>query len=303
MSSRHVGNWWTLATLAVVMLGGAPSQAALVISAGNTPVTVTFDETLAGVNEGPFAGLGFSPTPTTGQLNSHAWSLSGIGGGLPFGGTADSGTLARGTSAGGTTTIGVYAFDVGDNLILGVQPGGSDFTPGSMTLRVLNATGQLVTAWELAYDLFFFNDQPRGNSLNFSYSLDNAVYSPVSDLDFVTPAARDTVPSWQSVSRSLALAASVADGDSLYLRWTGNDLLGSGARDEYGLDNIQVLARVESLPPVTPPAEPPPSSLVPEPSSLVTCSLLGLLGLMLPAGARRRSQPEGGRRGSPPVPN
>jgi hypothetical protein len=176
------------------LLCGSIGEAALVISEGNSPVTVTFDETLPGVNEGPFAGLGFSPTPTAGQLNSNAWSLSGIGGGLDFGETATSGTLARGTSSGGVTSIGIYAFDVGDNLILGVQPGGSDFTPGSITLRLLNSTGQLVTAWDLAYDIFFLNDQQRGNSLNFSYSLDNASYTAVPELDFVTPADRDTVP-------------------------------------------------------------------------------------------------------------
>jgi hypothetical protein len=75
----------------------------------------------------------------------------------------------------------------------------------------------------------------------------------------------------------------VADGDFLYLRWTGNDVLGSGSRDEYGLDNIQVTALMAVEPPTTPP-----SSIVPEPSSGITCSLLALFGLGLSSWTRRR---------------
>ena len=256
-------------------------EAALVVSSGNSPVTVTFDETLTGVNEGPFAGLGWSPTPAKGQLNSEAWALNGIGGGLPFGGTSSNVALERGTSLGGVTSVGIYAFDVGNNLILGIQPGGSDFTPGSITLRVRNDTGQLVTHWNLSYDIFYYNDQLRGNRLDFSYSADDALYTSVPALDFISPAARDVPAIWSSTPRNLSLEQEIAHGESLYLRWAGDDAIGSGSRDEYGIDNIQVMALLGSQPP-------PNSAMVPEPSGRTVFCLLATMGVGFGSWSRRR---------------
>jgi hypothetical protein len=271
---RCIGAAASMATLLLASTLVPPHcQAGLVISQGNSPTTITFDETLEGVNVGAFAGGGLSPTPVAGQLNSQAWSLQGIGGGLPFGGTAESGVLARGTSSGGVTAVGLYAFDVGDNWILGIQPGGSDFTPGSITLRVLNGTGQLVTFWDIAYDIYFFNDQNRGNRLDFSHGNSETAFTPVPELDFVTPAEREVPAEWQQVSRAIQLEQAVDPGDYLYLRWAGNDALGSGARDEYGLDNIQIAAILPQVPPPTPPD----ASAIPEPSSWVHFGVLALL--------------------------
>lgn len=299
--SRHAGRrpsrearlggrpWGPIMVLAAFILAStlvtSSGKGALVIHQGNTPVTITFDETLEGVNEGAFAGAGLSPTPLPGQLNSQAWSLQGIGGGLPFGGTVESGVLARGTSSGGVTAIGLYAFDVGDNLILGIQPGGSDFTPGSIILRVLNETGQWVTWWDIAYDIFYYNDQNRGNRLDFAHGNSETEFTPVPELDFVTPAPRDVPASWQHVSRSWQIEQAIAPGEYLYLQWTGNDALGSGARDEYGLDNIQITALLPEVPPTTPPG----TSAVPEPSSRALFGLLALVGLSW-RGIRRRGR-------------
>ncbi|MBN1217568.1 MAG: hypothetical protein JXM69_01465, partial [Anaerolineae bacterium] len=118
-----------------------------------------------------FTGSGFDPNPGVGQLDSDIWSVTGLSDGdLLFGDSQTTGDFARGPSAGGVTTGGVYAFDVGGNTILGVQPGGTDFTPGEIILRLQNNTGSTITQLDVSYDIWYRNDQPRANSLNFSYS-------------------------------------------------------------------------------------------------------------------------------------
>lgn len=189
-----------------------------------------------------FTGAGFSPTPAAGQLDSDNWIMTGMSdAGFTFGGTVTTGDYARGTSTGGVTTGGAYAFNVGSgNMILGVQPGGTDFTPGDIILRLQNNTGSVITDLDVSYTIWYLNDQARGNSLNFAHSPDNSSYTSVSALDFATPAAADAL-GWQSVSRTTTLSGlSIANGASFYLRWQGDDVNGSGNRDEYGIDDVQV---------------------------------------------------------------
>ncbi|WP_198648518.1 ExeM/NucH family extracellular endonuclease, partial [Cyanothece sp. BG0011] len=190
-----------------------------------------------------FTAAGFAPDGTLGLLNSNAWMITGLSdGSLNFGDTATSGDLARGTSSGGVTTGGVYSFEVANgNNILGVQPAGSDFTPGEIVLRLQNTGEITLTEVTVNYDIFFFNDQSRANALNFSYSLDNVTYTPVAALDFTTPETAETSPIWESVNRSTIIdELSLNPDDFFYLKWTGDDVSGSGSRDEYGIDNINV---------------------------------------------------------------
>lgn len=193
-----------------------------------------------------FTGSGFATNPSAGQLDSDIWRVTGLtdGDGV-FGGThtASGGDFARGSTTGGVTTGGVYAFDhsgVGD-VALGVQPTGTDFTPGSITLLVTNNTGTTVSDVFVAYEIWTYNDQPRSNSLNFSWSLDDSSYTSVSALNYATPGAADALPTWQVATRSTTITGiNLADGASIYLQWTGAEISGSGMRDEYGIDDIEV---------------------------------------------------------------
>jgi cytoskeletal protein CcmA (bactofilin family) len=191
-----------------------------------------------------FAGAGFTPTPASGQLDSDAWRATGFSdGSTTFGGSFTTGDFARGTHSGGAGTGGIYAFDVGGgNFILGVQPIASDFTPGDFTLRIENTTGSTVAGLQVSYKIWYYNDKDRANSLNFSHSPDDLTYTSVPSLDFTTPEAKDPSPVWTSVTRTTTLTGlSLADGSFFYLKWTGDDVSGSGARDEYGIDDVSVI--------------------------------------------------------------
>ncbi len=190
-----------------------------------------------------FTGAGFAPSPAAGQLDSDSWRVTGLSDGAgSFGGTHTSGDFARGPSTGGVTTGGVYGFDVGSgNRILGVQPTGDDFTPGTITLKIQNTTGAMIANLYVSYTIWTYNDQGRSNSLNFSYSLDDSSYTSVAALNFTTPQAADGSPAWTNTARSTTLTGiNLADNASVYLRWTGDDVGGSGSRDEYGIDDVEV---------------------------------------------------------------
>jgi Family of unknown function (DUF5689) len=185
-----------------------------------------------------FAGAGFTPSPAAGQLDSDDWVATGLSdGSSTFGGTFTSGDFARGTSGGGVNTGGVYAFDISGNTALGVQPAGSDFTPGTFTLRVQNATGATLNSIDVSYVAYYLNDQPRGNSFNFSYSTDGSSYTGIPALDLVSPDA--AAGTWVANPRSTTIVGiTVPNGGLFYLRWTGDDVSGGSNRDEFALDDI-----------------------------------------------------------------
>ncbi len=200
-----------------------------------------------------FDGSGFAPLPGLGELDSDAWAITGFSdGNLPFGGTATSGDYARGTDFGFVSTGGIYKLDNGPSFQgLYIQPGGSDFTPGTITLKVCNQSGGTLTNPAVAYEIYFLNDRDRANSLNFSYSTDDITYTPVASLDFTTPGTGDPEPPTEKVSRSTALPISVNNLACFYLRWTSDDVSGSGERDEMGIGQIMVgdLCRPDLIPP------------------------------------------------------
>jgi hypothetical protein len=203
----------------------------------------------------PFSGAGFSPNPViAGRLNSNAWSFTGWSdGNLNFGATNISGDYARGTSTTAQTTGGVYAYTgvpgSAANPSMMFQPGGSDFDPGTVTLRLQNNGTTIISQLALSYDLFVRNDQARSNSFNFSWSTDNNTYTDVVGLDYASIAASDAL-GWVQVGTSPSRLTNITGitftpGSSFYLRWTSTST-GAGSRDEVGIDNIAVVATYDA---------------------------------------------------------
>lgn len=226
-----------------------------VVSSESPVMFVDFEAGIAGVSLGSFDGLGFSPEPLDGQLDSDAWSVIGFSdGNLPFGGSAESGDLARGSiPGGGTSTGGLYALadfpEVGGRS-LAIQPGGTDFTPGSITLRIVNEDPeQLITSISIAYDIYELNDAGRSSSFSFSYSIDGVTFTPVPALDHMTTEAASPAPEFVRIGAKPPSRAhqidflAIVPGESLFIRWGSDDLSGTGSRDEFALDNISLAAK------------------------------------------------------------
>lgn len=228
-------------TLLVVLCSVSSVFAQLSLSGVGT-FTVDFDSTVSGVSNGVFTGSGFQASPSSGQQDSDAWEISGFSdGSLSFGGTQTSGDYSRGSSSGGVGTGGIYAFEVSSsNYALGFQPVGSDVTPGSFTLRLQNNTGSALTELTIQYTVYYRDDQNRSNEVTFSYSSDNSSYTSVSSLDVTSPAT-STGSTWVSTVRSTTITGlSVTNGGYFYLQWGTDDVSGSGSRDEFALDDIEV---------------------------------------------------------------
>jgi hypothetical protein len=236
--------------LGEVVLFAATARADLVISFADSPVVITFDETLAGVNQNQFRGEGFAPEPTFGQLDSDSWEIDAESATMPFGGSAGPPPtlFAGGDPQNAVAFEGVFSANTsGTNRALGIQPHNDHFTPGTITLRILNDTGANISAWNVAYDLFAFNDTGRSTSMDFSYAVGMTTpgtFAPVPLLDFDSATIADGI--WSSaVPKSAELPANVAAGGHLFLRWTVNTSNQEGIaifHDEIALDNISVTA-------------------------------------------------------------
>ena len=211
---------------------------------GETGDTITFDATMSGVNNGAFGGLGFETTPGAGQLDSDAWKFTGLSNGTThFGGNFNTGDYAKGPSAGGVFSGGIYSFGVaaGDSAV-GVQPTGSDWTPGTIILKIENNTGYDVDSVYLGYDLYINNNEGRGNSFNVAYSVnDSTSFTNISALNDTSIETSQGSVNWIQYSKYAEVSVSLDAGDILYIEWSGADVNGSGSRDEFALDNISAI--------------------------------------------------------------
>ncbi len=250
----------TLLSVLFFFIGGVVCYGQVILTNASPSVTIDFsNSTPASVGTTPqtaFAGSGFEPNPTTaGRLNSNAWAVTGFSdGSFSFGGSNIIGDYVRGATNIAVITGGIYAYTGTPQSIanpcLMIQPSASDFAPGTITLRVVNNGSNPISQLSIVYNLFVRNDEGRANSLNFSYSSDNLVYTELPVLDYTTPEVSD-LSGWVKVggttSRSTTISGlEVQPLSYFYLRWNSDDVSGSGSRDEIGLDDIAISATYNS---------------------------------------------------------
>ena len=244
----------------------------LQINAVGANYQITFDATLAGVSNGAFAGSGFAPNPAVGQLDSDAWKITRISNspiGLPsnvvtsnYGDTNTIGDFALGIASVPVSTGGIYAFS-GTGLsgrAMGFQPSADAFSGtlgSSVELRCVNNTGQTLTNVLLTYRLYIRNDEDRSSLAKVSINQDFfAPYTNLTKLDLPTldvtspltatppPPPPSTAPvGWTTNLKNFpASGLCIRPGEYFYVTWTIVDNGGSGSRDEFALDNINIRA-------------------------------------------------------------
>lgn len=238
----------TFLTIAALLIAQAlHAQGSL--TALEVPLVIDFTNSVAGVNNGPFAAdeeLG-ETSPSLGQLDTDAWDYLYDGSEAQARNNASTfpGVLpqGQGIQVGGEFLTGVNAVEIGGLHCFGIQPTGGHFTAGSLTLRLQNNSGGPIQQVAVTYDLHVFNDRDRSNAYTLWYSTTNALgtYVELSATQVVTPLDADTEPQWvtNAVSGTIT-GVSIPAGGELYLRWVGNDVDGSGQRDEVAIGNIQI---------------------------------------------------------------
>lgn len=193
-----------------------------------------------------YRGSGFAPgaLPATGQLDSNTYRATGFsdGNGV-FGGTHTTGDFARGTSTGGISTGGTYAFELApSDFAVGVQPTADDFTPGTFTIRVSNQTGSAIKGFNIQAEGWTLNDQNRSSRWVFAVSTDDSTYFDIFVFD--SDELADSTPAWEVTPFGgfVPFISPLANGGQFFIRITGDDLAGTGSRDEFALDNLAITA-------------------------------------------------------------
>lgn len=194
-----------------------------------------------------FNGSGFAPNPATGQLDSDSWSVTGTSdGNLEFGESATTGDFARGTYTPGRTTGGIY----GDETSLWIQPIGTDFTPGSLTLKMQNSTGSDMSSLIFTYKWKAFNNEDRSNSVTSSFSTDGSTFlalETVTNSEEVSDDMEDEYMTIENIDMALMSSVTIPNGGFIYFRLLLDDNSGGGSRDEFGFESIRVKSTLKPL--------------------------------------------------------
>ncbi|NNC82399.1 MAG: T9SS type A sorting domain-containing protein [Flavobacteriales bacterium] len=223
----------------------------------NTDYTINFDATVPNVNVGAFDGSGLFPFPAAGKLNSNAWEILGMSDpGGTYGGFWNSGDYARGIVVStNPTTGGIYAYSGGGptGRALGIQPTDLDMTPGSIELRCINNTGQIIHTVDLDYELFYRNwsinaPNDRANTFNGILRTENmGTYTDLTGgqvgpatLQFTSPGMRTNTTLVQVPMTYSFSGVAIEPGEYFYIRWETDDFSGGGDRDEFVIDDIVI---------------------------------------------------------------
>jgi hypothetical protein len=246
---------YALISALLLPIGSSPLFGQASLTALDQPLNIDFTNTVNGVNNGLFDAqvpVG-STTPLVGQLDANAWDylLDGTPAAAANDAASFPGTLPDGVgfSLISSLATGLNASDVDGARVLAFQPTGGHFTSGALTLRVQNNTGAALEQLAVSYLTGYFNDQERSNAFRFLWSASNTAssYVPVPEAELVSPGAADNPASVVSETKSFAISGfNVPDGEYIYLRWVGDDITGSGQRDEFFLTNISLTAQAAS---------------------------------------------------------
>ncbi|MGF1565461.1 MAG: lamin tail domain-containing protein [Flavobacteriales bacterium] len=220
------------------------AKAQLILNQIGQAATIDLSANQPGVVNGPFVAdevsIG-SANPANGDLDADAWHF------LNDGSSTDAinspATFPSILMAGQgfnqfppLPSVGLHATNFNGQRALGFHPSGSNFTSGSMTLRIQNLTGQAINALDVAYNIAVLNDRDRSNSVNLYYSTNNAQssYVLVPDAELVSPGtAQPGAAPVNTIIQTEITGISIPQNGFIFLRWVFEDVTGAGERDEF----------------------------------------------------------------------
>lgn len=252
--SFHISLLLSLSFLATNSL-----RAQVALSNPGSAVEIDFESSIDNVLNGPFtaneSAVGQS-NPGPGQLDSDAWAIVQDGSSsIAINEAANFGEILMEGNGFNQfpplPAIGMHATTVNGERAMGIQPSGSNFTSGAITIRLQNLSGQSLNSLDLAYDLYVYNDRDRSNSVNVYYSTSNtqASYQLLPEMAVVSPADADASP--QAVFHQPSVSINnlnLLPNSYLFVRFVFEDISGSGERDEFLISRLSFTPQVSETP-------------------------------------------------------
>lgn len=241
----HLPRAWVLLSAAVLVHGvlTSSSEAQLGLTAPNVPLVEDFASFTAPSTWG-------TPDPAANQLDSDYW-MSLLGSATipsePFFGLNN--ILGRGVSTGAAAQSGIYAFET-ESGARGIGPKASDtqWTPGSLTLKLQNNTGQAIDQLRVEWDYLLYNYAEGRRSSQLLTSADESQYLAPFGGEVLTQDAPQASLFWLESPRDLTVPVNIPDGGLYYLRWSFDDLSGAPGsgllRDEVAISNLRITSVV-----------------------------------------------------------
>lgn len=233
----------------------ATSVAQLPVNVLDQHLTVDFNTTQPGVNEGPFQGGGIASIPAPGQLNSKAWEVVLQEGTteLPFGSNSNIPELNLGLPGKpqnlSHSQPGIFALDRGNSdYAMGINPGNKGFDLGWIVLAIVNNSGSFVDTVELGCDLLYA-DREKNNSITVEFGYSKFNFSSTAVMDsfdvhtletHTTPGGKVNSTAWTAFNTQAHSIPGInlPDGDTLFLRW--KIVPSKNKNDQVAIDNIRV---------------------------------------------------------------
>jgi hypothetical protein len=166
------------------------------------------------------------------------------------GGTSGTGALS-GSSSGGAYNFAPGVTAAATDRALGFLSSGSYSSPRSILLAVRNSTGQTITDLGVAFDIEKYRTGTRAFDWQFYTSPDGSTWSLVTDgsQSYAADAAVAVLNPPASLSKAATLSAlNLADGGTLYLRWSYVGSGGSTNAQALGLDNLVLTPTLSGTP-------------------------------------------------------